>query len=149
MSGVRRSRAENRHPRQGGRPAYLRAVLLALGLILLGLAAAFVPVALKLPDLPLAVPFLLMGIGVIAGWAAVVKKFTWKRAVGSSLLTLVVGFQLLWVLVLSAYAHPENATGLNEEAPAFAARRVRDGAPFHPLAMRGDRFLLVFFRGAW
>jgi len=118
-------------------------------LTLAGLAATFLPVVLKLRDLPDIVSLALLAGG--AGWA----WFTWARrrgrgrcaaAVGQTLVLGAVGY---WMLVFSVYDRPEGVPDLGAPAPQIGATRVRDGATFWLEQQRGSTVLLVFFRGVW
>ena len=124
-------------------------MLRALILILAGYLAAFVPVSLAWSDLPTMIPIGAMAIGVVFAWVALARRFSKMRLVASVLLTLGPLAHVLWILVGTSYSHPQDATGLGSPAPAIAASRVRDAAPFHMAAVRGSDVLLVFFRGSW
>lgn len=118
-------------------------------LTLVGLAATFLPVVLKLPDVPDLVSLALLAGG--AGWA----WFTWARrrgfwrcsaAVGQTLVLGAVGY---WMLGFSVYEPAEGVPELGAPAPLIGATRVRDGATFRLEQQLGSTVLLVFFRGAW
>ena len=118
-------------------------------LTLVGLAATFLPVFLKLRDLPDIVPLALLAIAT--GWA----WFSWARQRGRGRCAAAVGHTLLlgglgyWLLVYSVYGPAEGVPGPGEPAPLIGAERVRDGATFRLEQQRGSSVLLVFFRGAW
>ena len=100
-----------------------------------GLLAAFLPVGLGLPDLPEAVPLLLLAAAGVWGAAA------WRRRKS-------VG-RLAAAAIPSSSGAPGSAPDVGEPAPDVAAARVRDGARFELRAERGHDVLLVFFRGPW
>ena len=118
-------------------------------LTLVGLAATFLPVVLKLADPPDFVPLALLAGG--AGWA----WFGWSRrrgrgrcaaAVGQTLVLLGIGY---WMLIFSVYPATKGVPELGKAAPLIGAARVRDGATFRLEQQRGSTVMLVFFRGAW
>jgi hypothetical protein len=118
-------------------------------LTLVGLAATFLPVVLRLRDIPDIVSLALLAGG--AGWAF----FTWARWRGWGVLAAAVGQTLLlgavgyWMLGFSVYGPAEGVPELGAPAPLIGATRVRDGATFRLEQQRGSTILLVFFRGAW
>ncbi|MHC4971142.1 MAG: hypothetical protein ACYTG3_02290 [Planctomycetota bacterium] len=118
-------------------------------LTLAGLVATFLPVVLRLRDLPDVVPLVLLAGG--AGWA----WFTWARRRGRGrctsavVQTLALGAVGYWMLSFSVYGAAEGVPALGEAAPLIEAVRVRDGATFRLEQQRGSTILLVFFRGAW
>ena len=124
-------------------------MLRALILILAGYLAAFVPVSLAWSDLPAMIPIGAMAIGVVFAWVAIWRRFSKLRLVALIVLTLGPLAHVVWILMGTAYSHPQDAIGLGSPAPAIAANRVRDAAPFHMAAVRGSDVLLVFFRGSW
>lgn len=116
---------------------------------LLGLLAAFLPVALGFPDPPDAVPLGLLALS--AGWAAARwrRRRTWGR-LAAAVLPLAAFLALAaWMFGLSGYSPARGVPDLGEPAPAITATRVRDNAPFDLRAERGQAVLLVFFRGPW
>ncbi|MHC4931732.1 MAG: hypothetical protein ACYTGV_06030 [Planctomycetota bacterium] len=114
-----------------------------------GLILAYLPVLARWSDLPVAVPFLFLGAGVIWGAWVVRGRRTKRNVALFSGQVLILGVQAIWWFQLSSYAQPEGAPMPGNSAPSIRATRVRDGAPFELAAQRGHPVLLVFFRGPW
>lgn len=118
-------------------------------LTLVGLAATFLPVALKLADLPDVVPLALLAGGAGWAWYGWVRRRGAARCASAVAQTLVLGGIGYWMLLFSAYGDPEGVPAVGEAAPLIQAVRVRDGATFRLEQQQGSTILLVFFRGAW
>ena len=114
-----------------------------------GLLAAFLPVGLGLPDLPEAVPLLLLAAAGVWGAAAWRRRKSVGRLAAAAIPFLLLGAVATWMFLLSSYEAPGAAPDVGEPAPDVAATRVRDGARFELRAERGHDVLLVFFRGPW
>lgn len=118
-------------------------------LTLVGLIATFLPVVLKMNDLPDVVPLVLLAGGAGWAWYAWARRRGRARCASAVVLTAVLGGVGYWMLIFSAYAEPEGVPAVGEPAPLIGAARVRDGAMFRLEQQRGSAILLVFFRGAW
>ena len=124
-------------------------MLLPLLLSAAGLVLAYLPVLMRWPDLPAAIPFLFLLAGVAWGaWRLRGKRSKARIAVLAGQ-ALVLVAQAVWYFHLSAYQPSDRAPMPGDAAPAIRATRVRDGAPFELGAQRGRLVLLVFYRGPW
>jgi hypothetical protein len=118
-------------------------------LTLVGLAATFLPVMLKLADLPDVVPLVLLAGGAGWAWQGWVRRRGRARCASAVVQTVILGGVAYWMLLFSTYAEPEGVPAVGEAAPLIQAIRVRDGATFRLEQQQGSTILLVFFRGAW
>jgi len=119
----------------------------------IGYGLAMGPVLLKIPDLPGWIPVAVLGVAAAWGLVLVVRRkgrprHGWRIA-GFLVQAAVFGMHTAWFYGLAAYAAPEHTPHFGDPAPRITAVRVRDGAPFDLRAERGERVVLVFFRGAW
>ena len=122
-------------------------------LVVSGLVAAYAPVYLGWPDLPLGVAEALLGAGALwAVWEWYARRAearSRRRGVVAALVAAVAVFHAVWLVSLSAYGPAPEAPAVGARAPAISGVRVRDGATFELAAQREHATLLVFFRGSW
>jgi hypothetical protein len=112
-------------------------MLAALVLTALGVAAYFLPVYLKIDDLPVLLPLVLLALGAFAAWAAVFRQGAVWRGVVASFFTIGVGVVGFWHFRLSVYP----------DAPS--APDAGKAAPFREILAKDRATLLIFFRGAF
>jgi hypothetical protein len=122
-------------------------------LTVLGYGLAMGPVLLKVPDLPGWLPVAVLAVAFLWGLLTVRRRrerprHGW-RLVGICAQLAVLVMHTGWYYGLAAYEPPAAVPHFGDEAPPLVATRVRDSAPFDLRAERGERVVLVFFRGAW
>ncbi len=128
-------------------------MLRSLALLVSGFVAAYLPLMMRWPDLPVWVPLALLVLGLAGAITCTFKKRgepgRWRLPV-TVILGLAVAFHVVWLVSLSSYGSPAfSAPAVGATAPDVVGVRVRDGAPFQLAAQREYETLLVFFRGPW
>jgi hypothetical protein len=118
------------------------------GLVLVGLAAYFAQVALKVLTVPWYAPVLATaGLGLMA--VAMWRRRTAARMIGLGLFALVTAFEWAFLLSLSRLPAYTGPVRVGQTLPPFATT-LADGKPFTERDLdTGVPTVLVFFRGRW
>ena len=122
----------------------------ALGLLipLLGIVFYFIQIGSQRLTIPWYAPlFGFMGLGLLL--LALIRAWSWWRIISLVFVSLLVVFELLFLLKLSTLPPYTGPVAAGKPFPAFATS-LSDGTSFNQDSLKGDQAtVLVFFRCHW